>query len=230
MAGADARRMIDVPSLRAVGTVEETATKILAPISRRLEGQNSRIVCSAVIPIRRAEQGASLGPGRRVEWIAALVREQAELVASRAAVAGREGKEGLAVVIQRCWGLINSKPVHLPGLHRYRELVPRTDAAGGVERGDAETLQVAGDARPDEVVLVVQVEDRAVYAELVWREGRQETVVVPRRRAAYAVVSYLYCGVTSARGGLTLENLGLLGVAASTTRPCCEVKMPPVLC
>lgn len=136
-------------------------------------------MCSAVIPIRRAEQGTSLGPGRRLEGITALVREEAKLVASRPAVAGREGKKGLAVVVQRCRGLIHSKPVHLPGLHWYRELVPRTDAAGGVERGDAETLQVAGDARPDEIVLVVQAEDRAVYTEFVWREGRQETVVVP---------------------------------------------------
>lgn len=56
--------------------------------------------------------------------------------------------------------------------------MPGPDAARGVQRGDAETLQVAGDARPDEVVLVVQAENRAVYAELVC-QGREVCVVVP---------------------------------------------------
>lgn len=73
-----------------------------------------RIVCSAVVAIRRAEQRPRLGPGRLLKWFATLVREKTELVTSRAAVAGRKGKEGLSVVIQRRRGLVDTKSVDLP--------------------------------------------------------------------------------------------------------------------
>lgn len=136
-------------------------------------------MCSAIIPIRGAEQRPSLSPRRLLEGVTALVREEAELVAGRAAIASREGEERLAVVVKGRRALIDAEPVDLPGLQRQRELVPGADAAGGVEGGYAEPLQVAGDARPDEVVLVVEGEDGAVYAELVWCEGCEEFVVVP---------------------------------------------------
>lgn len=137
-------------------------------------------MCSAIVPIRRAKQLSRLGPRRLLEGVTAPVGEEAELVASRAAVAGREGEERLAVVVQWRGPLVDAEPVDLPGLEGQGELVAGADATGGVERGYAEALQVAGDARPDEVVLVVQGEDRAVYAEFVGRQGREECVVVPR--------------------------------------------------
>lgn len=89
-------------------------------------------------------------------------------------------------MVQGRRALVDAETVDLPGFQRQRELVPGADAAGGVERCYAEALQVAGDARPDKVVLVVEGEDGAVYAELVWCEGREEFVVVPWRRAACA--------------------------------------------
>lgn len=136
-------------------------------------------MCSAVVSIRRAEQRSRLGPRRLLEGVTALVGEEAELVAGRAAVAGREGEEGLAVVVEGRRALVDAEPVDLPGLQGQGELVAGADAPGGVERGYAEALQVAGDARPNEVVLVVQGEDRAVYAEFVGRQCCEECVVVP---------------------------------------------------
>lgn len=91
-----ARCMVDVPSLRAVRAVEES------------------IMRSPIVPIRGAEQRSRLGPRRLLEGVAALVREKAELVARRAAVAGREGKESLSIVIQGRWGFVYAEAVDLP--------------------------------------------------------------------------------------------------------------------
>lgn len=154
MAATDARSMVDIPSLRAIGTVEEAKNKLVWPLLK-LYHRNSPIVRGSIIPVRRAEQGSRLCPRRFLEGVAAFIREKAELVASRAAVAGREGEERLAVVIQWCWTLVDAETVNLPGLQRQREFMAGANAPGGVECGYAETLQVAGDARPDEVVLVI---------------------------------------------------------------------------
>lgn len=145
MTAANARSMVDIPSLRAIGTVEETDNKLVWPLLG-LHLIDSPIVRGSVIPVRRAEKRTRLCPGRFLEGVTALVREKAELVASRAAVAGREGEERLAVVIQWCWTLVDAETVNLPGLQRQREFMAGANAPGGVECGYAETLQVAGDA------------------------------------------------------------------------------------
>lgn len=145
MATANARSMIYIPSLRAIGTVEKTDNKLVW-LLLSLTHRDSPIMRGSIIPVRRAEQRSRLCPRRFLEGVAAFIREKAELVASRAAVAGREGEERLAIVIQWGWALVHAETVNLPGLQRQRKFMAGSNAPGGVKRGYTETLQVAGDA------------------------------------------------------------------------------------
>lgn len=145
MTAADARSMVDIPNLRAIGTVEETNNKSVW-LLLSLDHRHLPIVRGSIIPVRRAEQRSRLCPRSFLEGVAAFIREKAELVASRAAVAGREGEERLAIMIQWCWALVHAETVNLPGLQRQREFMAGANASGGVECGYTETLQVAGDA------------------------------------------------------------------------------------
>lgn len=113
MTAANARSMVDIPSLRAIGAVEEANNK-LARLLLRLDHRDSPIVRSTIITVRRAEQRSRLCPRRFLEGVAAFIREKAELVASRATVAGREGKERLPVMVQWRWTLVHAEPVDLP--------------------------------------------------------------------------------------------------------------------
>lgn len=79
-----------------------------------LHHSDSPIMRGSIIPVRRAEKRSRLCPRRFLEGVAAFIREEAELVASRATVAGREGKERLPVVIEWRWALVHAESIDLP--------------------------------------------------------------------------------------------------------------------
>lgn len=145
-------------------------------------------MASSVIPVRRLEDRARLDPAARRSRIAAVPGEEAELVAGGPAVAGRVGQEGLAAVVHGRGALLDRRADGLPRGGRLREHLGGADAAGRVERRDAQRLQAVAHARVDEVVARREAQDRAVDAPRVAELG-QVAPAVPGGGAACGALS-----------------------------------------